>query len=116
VRHLAEGLAEYARLQPRYGRYWARGRLRRMVLVEAPGGGARAGPGPHRRLAAGGRPADRRLQACEEELVRLKWLAMAIGQVAESRLDYALVSGSGPVLGTFCAILPGTPTPGCRTG
>ncbi|MCU0833296.1 MAG: ATPase [Chromatiaceae bacterium] len=106
VQPLAEGLAEYAKLLPRYERYWARGRLRRLPLVEAPAVVLRRALG---RIAAWRAEADPLidvLQACEEELVRLKWLAMVIGQVVDSPLDYALVAASGPVLGTFCAILP----------
>lgn len=106
MRPLAQGLAEYVALAPRYGRYWARGRMRRMNLVEAPAvvlERALARVGAWRREAD---PLIDTLQACEEELVRLKWLAMAIDHVAGSRLDYALVAASGPILGTFCAILP----------
>jgi V/A-type H+-transporting ATPase subunit I len=46
------------------------------------------------------------LQQSEEELVRLKWLAQIIEKIAESPLDFGAVARSGPVLGTFCAILP----------
>jgi V/A-type H+-transporting ATPase subunit I len=46
------------------------------------------------------------LQACEEELVRLRWLAQILGRISDSGLDFALLAESGPVLGGFCAILP----------
>jgi V/A-type H+-transporting ATPase subunit I len=106
VQNLGPALAEYEKLLPRYGRYWERGRLRRMPLVEAP---CVVLDRALARIAAWRREADPlidTLQACEEELVRLRWLSRIIGRIQESPLDFSLVTGSGPVLGTFCAILP----------
>jgi len=106
VQHLAEGLNEYQALAQRYGRYWARGRLHQRVLVEAPSvvlDRALA------RISAWRREADPLidiLQDSEEELTRLKWLARIIEEIAESPLDFGAVARSGPILGTFCAILP----------
>jgi V/A-type H+-transporting ATPase subunit I len=100
------GLAEYRKLLPRYRRYWQRGQLRRGLLVEGP---VVVVERALARIAAWRREADPlidELQGCEEELVRLKWLQQIIGKIAHSPLDFALVARSGPVLGTFCAILP----------
>jgi V/A-type H+-transporting ATPase subunit I len=106
VEQLAGRLAEYQALLPRYGRYWERGRLRSRVLTEAP---ALVLERALVRIADWQREADPLidiLQACEEELTRLKWLAQVIGKISESRLDFGAVARSGPLLGTFCAILP----------
>ncbi len=106
VQHLAAGLAEYRKLVPRYGRYWDRGRLRRSLLVEAPSAVLERSIA---RISAWRREADPLIdavQACEEELTRLKWLLMVVQRVADSPLDFALVAESGPVLGTFCSVLP----------
>jgi len=100
------GLVEYRRLLPRYRRYWQRGHLRRGPLVEGPVAVlARA----LERIAAWRREADPLiddLQAAEDELTRLKWLEQIIGRIQGSPLDFSLITGSGPLLGTFCAILP----------
>ena len=106
VQHLTAGLAEYQSLAQRYGRYWERGRLHRQVLAEAP---AVVVERALARIHAWRDEADPLidiLQACEEELTRLKWLAQIIAKIAESPLDFGAVARSGPVLGTFCAILP----------
>ncbi len=106
VQHLAEGLREYQALAQRYGRYWGRGRLHQRVLVEAPSvvlERALARIGAWRSEAD---PLIDILQDSEEELTRLKWLAQIIEKIAESPLDFGAVARSGPILGTFCAILP----------
>ena len=106
MQHLAEGLRDYQALAQRYGRYWARGRLRHRVLAEAP---SVVLDRALTLIAAWRREADPLidiLQESEEELTRLKWLAQIIGKIAESPLDFGAVARSGPVLGTFCAILP----------
>jgi V/A-type H+-transporting ATPase subunit I len=103
---IAAGLAEYQRLAQRYQRYWQRGRLRRGPLQAAPVKVMARALG---RIAAWQQEADPlidQLQACEEEQTGLKWLEQIIGKVRGSALDFSLVTGSGPVLGTFCAILP----------
>ncbi len=105
VQHLAAGLADYQTLALRYGRYWERGRLRRRVLAEAPTVVLERALA---RIGAWRREADSlidTLQVCEEELTRLKWLAQIIEKIAESPLDFGAVARSGPVVGTFCAIL-----------
>ncbi|MCG6897035.1 MAG: ATPase [Thiocapsa sp.] len=106
VQHLCEGLGVYATLGSRYGRYWERGRLRRQVLVEAPEAVLERALA---RIEAWRREADPLidiLQSCEEEAVRLKWLAQVIGKIVDRDLDFAAVARSGPVLGTFCVVLP----------
>lgn len=106
IQHLAPGLAEYQALHQRYGRYWTRGRWRRRTLIEAPTVVVERALA---RIQAWRREADpviALLQECEEELTRLKWLAQIIGRIAEQPLDFGAVARSGPVLGTFCAILP----------
>ncbi|MCF7985514.1 MAG: ATPase [Thiohalocapsa sp.] len=103
---IGPGLAAYRKLLPRYQRYWQRGHLRHTPLVEAPMvvvERALARIGAWRREAD---PLIDALQACEEELTRLYWLEKIIGKIAGSPLDFALVARSGPLLGTFCAILP----------
>ena len=104
------GLAEYQKLLPRYQRYWQRGHLRRGPLLEAP---MAVIDRALARIAAWQCEADPvidALQACEDELTRLKWLEQIIGTLAHSRsenaLDFAMVTNCGPLLGTFCAILP----------
>jgi V/A-type H+-transporting ATPase subunit I len=104
---ITAGLAEYQRLAQRYQRYWQRGRLRRGPVLEAP---VRVMERALARIAAWRQDADPlidQLQACEEELTGLKWLGQIIGKVRGSRLDFAGITNSGPILGTFCAILPG---------
>lgn len=99
-------LSEYQRLLPRYGRYWARGHLRRKALVEDPMAVLER---TLERISAWRRDADpiiEALQQCEEELTQVKWLSRIIGQIRESALDFDLVTRAGPLLGTFCAILP----------
>jgi V/A-type H+-transporting ATPase subunit I len=106
VLHLAEDLSAYQALAQRYGRYWARGRLFHRVLAEPPSVVLRRAL---HLIAAWRREADPLidiLQEGEEELTRLKWLAQIIEKIAESPLDFGAVARSGPVLGTFCAILP----------
>jgi V/A-type H+/Na+-transporting ATPase subunit I len=107
LRDIAAGLAEYQRLLARYQRYWQRGRLRRGPLGSAPAQVMRRALG---RIEAWRREADPlidQLQAAEEELTGLKWLEQIIGKLRGSTLDFARITGSGPILGTFCAILPG---------
>jgi V/A-type H+-transporting ATPase subunit I len=99
-------LADYQALLPRYGRYWARGSLRRAPLMEAP-----MAVLDHAldRIAAWRREADSiidALQECEVELARVKWLSRIIERIQHGALDFDLLTASGPVLGTFCAILP----------
>jgi V/A-type H+-transporting ATPase subunit I len=103
---IAAGLTEYQRLAQRYQRYWHRGRLRRGPLLEAP---VRVMERAMARIEAWRREADPlidQLQACEEELVGLKWLGQIIGKLRGSTLDFSGITDSGPILGTFCAILP----------
>jgi V/A-type H+-transporting ATPase subunit I len=110
--HLAQGLAEYQALNARYGSYWQRGQLRSTPLVEPPDLVLRRALA---RVHAWRRDADSPiaiLQASEEELARLKLLARILGRMSESSLDFALIGESGPVLGTFCAILPRDADPG----
>jgi V/A-type H+-transporting ATPase subunit I len=109
-------LAEYQELLPRYGRYWARGSLRRAPLVEAPMAVLEHALA---RIAAWRREADPvvdALQGCEDELTGIKWLSRIIGRIQDSSLDFDLVSGSGPLLGTFCAILPREARPSLPEG
>ncbi len=106
VQHLSEGLAAYASLRTRYGRYWERGPLRRAVLAESPEVVLTSALA---RIAAWQGEADPvidALQACEDELTKLKWLGRVIGKLTDSTLDFTAVALSGPVLGTFCAVLP----------
>jgi len=106
VAELTVALAEYSDLAVRYQRYWARGVLLRKPLVVPPAVALERGLA---RIQAWRREADPlidTLQACEEELTGLKWLSEILARVAESSLKFALVTESGPVLGTFCAILP----------
>jgi V/A-type H+-transporting ATPase subunit I len=106
VQNLAPGLAEYEKWLPRYGRYWERGSLRHMPLVEAP---CLVLDRALARVEAWRRDADPlidALQDCEEELTRLRWLIRIIGRIEDSALNFRLVTASGPLLGTFCAILP----------
>lgn len=106
VLRLARNLAAYQALLPRYGRYWARGERHLRAAPEVPAAildRALAAIEAWRREAD---PLIDLLQSCEEELTRLKWLARIIERIAESPLDFAAVARSGPMLGTFCAILP----------
>ena len=103
---IAAGIAAYQRLAQRYERYWARGRLRRGPLLAAP---VQVMERALARITAWQREADPlidQLQACEEEQTGLSWLERILGKVQGSALDFALVTASGPTLGTFCAILP----------
>ncbi len=104
LRHLGPGLAELRRLMPRYKRYWDRGRLRHSTLAEPP---AVVLERALARIAAWCREADPlidELQAGEEELTRLRWLAAVSGEIGQSALDLAALTEAGPVLGTFYAI------------
>jgi len=100
------GLAEYRKLLPRYRRYWQRGHLRRGPLVEGPVVVVERALARIRAWRGEADPLIDALQASEEELLRLKWLERIIGRIAQSPLDFALVARSGPVLDTFCTILP----------
>ena len=106
VQGLDAGLADYAALQARYGRYWELERLRRARLIESPEVVLERALA---RIEAWRREADPvidLLQASEEELTRLKWLAQVISTIIDSPLDFGAVARSGPVLGSFCAVLP----------
>jgi V/A-type H+-transporting ATPase subunit I len=103
---VAAGMLAYQKLVPRYNRYWQRGRLRRGPLTEAPAVVVERALARIGAWRADADPVIDQLQACEEELTRLKWLDQILGKVAGSALDFALVNRSGPLLGTFCAILP----------
>ncbi len=107
IAELAAGLAEYAELYARYQRYWARGVLRRKPLVEPPAVAMERGLARIHAWRREAGPLIDTLQACEEELTGLKWLGQILTKVAEGPLDFALVTQTGPVLGTFCTILPG---------
>lgn len=106
VQHLVEGLGEYQTLVQRYDRYWARGRLHQRLRVEAPSAVLERAFARIGAWRAEADPLIDILQDGEEELTRLRWLARIIERVAESPLDFGAVARSGPVLGTFCAILP----------
>ena len=111
LRDLGPGLAELQRLMPRYKRYWDRGRLRHSSLVEPP---AVVLERALARIAVWRREADPlidELQASEEELTRLRWLATVIDQIGHSALDFSALTEAGPVLGTFCAVLAADLTP-----
>jgi V/A-type H+-transporting ATPase subunit I len=103
---LAAGLAEYGDWLGRYQRYWDRGTVRRQPLVESPAVALERGLARIRAWRQEADPLIDTLQACEEELTGLRWLGQILAKVAEGSLDFALVTQSGPVLGTFCAILP----------
>lgn len=106
LRHLAAGLDDYERLRARYERYWEGRRLRLSPLIGEPEAVLDLALG---RLAAWRREADPvidALQDCEEELGHLKWLTRIIPHLTGGALDYRLVSECGPVLATFCAIVP----------
>lgn len=106
IAELAAGLTEYAELDGRYHRYWERGVLRRRALVEPPAVAIERGLARIHAWRREAEPLIGTLQACEEELTGLKWLGEILARVAESALDFALVTETGPVLGTFCTILP----------
>ncbi len=111
VEHLAAPLREYRALSARYGRYWSRGTLCQRPLAAPPDAVLQR---TLAHIAAWRKEADPlidTLQACEEESSRLQWLAQVIGKIAESTLDFGAVARSGPVLGTFCCILPGDVQP-----
>jgi V/A-type H+-transporting ATPase subunit I len=103
---LAAGLAEYGDWLGRYQRYWDRGTVRRQPLVEAPAVALERGLARIRAWRREADPLIDTLQACEEEVAGLNWLGQILAKVEEGPLDFALVTQSGPVLGTFCAILP----------
>jgi V/A-type H+-transporting ATPase subunit I len=111
VADLAAGLAEYNDLLERYRRYWARGALRRRALVESPAVAIERGLARIRAWRREADPLIDTLQACEEELTGLKWLSQILIRIAEGPLDFVLVTQTGPVLGTFCAILPADADP-----
>jgi V/A-type H+/Na+-transporting ATPase subunit I len=111
VAELTAGLSEYNDLAVRYQRYWARGILRRKPLVEPPAVAMERGLARIRAWRQEADPLIDTLQACEEELTGLKWLGEILARIAESTLNFALVTETGPVLGTFCAILPGDVDP-----
>ena len=106
VRHLSRGLMEYQELYARYGPYWERGPLRRTPLAEPPDLVLRRALARIHAWRREAEPLIDVLQESEEELVRLKWLARILANVGESRLDFALIMQSGPVLESLCAILP----------
>jgi len=106
IQHLAAPLGAYQSLLIRYGRYWSRGRLHRQALTESP---ALVLQRALLRIDAWRREADPlidTLQSCEEELTRLQRLAQVLERIASSRLDLDAVTHGGPVLGTYCCILP----------
>lgn len=106
IQHLAERLADFQALSQRYARYWSRGRLRQRALTERPSVVLRRALA---QTAAWRREADPLVdlvQECEEELTRLKWLARIIETIAEGPLPFGALARCGPILGSFCAILP----------
>ncbi len=111
VADITAGLSQYADLNGRYQRYWSRGVLRRQPLVEAPAVAIERGLARIHAWRQEADPLIDTLQACEEELVQLRWLAEILSRVAEGSLDFALVTRTGPVLGSFCAILPADADP-----
>jgi V/A-type H+/Na+-transporting ATPase subunit I len=111
VRHLAQGLAQYQGLYARYSPYWERCHLRRTPLVEPPGVVLRRALARIDAWRGEADPLIDTLQACEEELVRLKWFARVLERIEKSSLDFALLARSGPVIGSFCAILPRDASP-----
>lgn len=106
VRHLEQGLREFRELYARYTPYWERGQLKRMPLVEPPDLVLRRALARIHAWRLDADPLIDILQASEEELARLKWLAQVLERVGASNLDFASIGESGPVLGSFCAILP----------
>jgi V/A-type H+/Na+-transporting ATPase subunit I len=106
IAELTGGLSEYAELFGRYQRYWERGVLRRKPLVEPPKVAIERGLARIHAWRSEADPLIDTLQACEEELTGLKWLGEILARIVESPLNFALVTETGPVLGTFCTILP----------
>jgi V/A-type H+-transporting ATPase subunit I len=103
---IASGLDRYQGLARQYQRYWQRGRLRHGPLLEAPG---QVMERALARIAAWRHEADPlidQLQASEEELMGLRWLGQIIEQLRSSSLDFSGLTAAGPILGSFCAILP----------
>ena len=111
LEELAEGLASQERLAAQYGRYWSRSPRYQSAVVTGPADLlARA----VERVEAWRQQADPligALQAREEERYRLLTLQQILRHVAESSLDFTLVSSAGPWLATFCAILPADADP-----
>jgi len=107
---IANGLRTYQRLAGRYMRYWQRGRLRHGPLIEGPVVVMDRALARIRTWRVEADPLIDELQACEEELTRLKWLQQIIGKLQDSELDFGLIARSGPVLGSFCTILPAEAT------
>ncbi|NBC49264.1 MAG: ATPase [Gammaproteobacteria bacterium] len=103
---ITSGLDRYQGLARRYQRYWQRGRLRHGPLLEAP---AQVMERALARIAAWRHKADPlidQLQASEEELMGLRWLGQIIEQLRSSSLDFSGLTAAGPILGSFCTILP----------
>ncbi len=111
VQHLRAGLVRYQEYLPLYGRYWERGVLHRLPFVESPDVVLERALA---RIDAWRREADPLigvLQSCEEERQRLKWLRLIIERIAENPLDFASLADSGPLMGSFFAIMPSDADP-----
>ncbi len=106
IADLEPGLERYHHLLDRYRRYLARGQLTHSSRAVPPG---RTLHLAQERLERRKRAADTlidRLQALEEELVRLRLWEQILGCGEEHDLDLDLLADCGPVLEVVIAVLP----------
>jgi len=108
---LSQGLADYQALHTRYAPYWERKRLRTTPLATPPEQVLAQALARIHTWRSEADPVIDELQAVEEELARLKLLLRVLEALGDSRLDFAALADGGPVLGSFCAILPEGPAP-----
>jgi V/A-type H+-transporting ATPase subunit I len=106
LKDLVAGLAEYKKLLPRYGRYWARGRFLYSPLIAAPGAVLERSLSRIQVWRGQADPLIERLQACEEERTRLLVLARIFTRLRDGALDLESLGDAGPFLESFCAIVP----------
>ncbi|MGA8186291.1 MAG: ATPase, partial [Terriglobia bacterium] len=105
---LDRSLAAYRALLPTYRRYWARGSLARSPGGMRPREALAAALGRIDSWRSAADPLIGRLQACEDEHMRLDLCAEVMRALSNSPLDFGALSGAGPFLARVAAFVPET--------
>jgi V/A-type H+/Na+-transporting ATPase subunit I len=102
VAELAAGLQRYADLARRYARYWSRGRGQRSPLVPAPAVALATALERIEAWRAEADPLIAQIQRDEDARSELWHLQRILHDMQSSPIDFDLLVGAGPLLGSFC--------------
>jgi len=108
---LRPGLAEFAELASRYRLYWPATRAAPTAFPESPSATLQRSLAHLRAWALDAEPAIRQLQRSQGERDELHLWRGALGDFADSPIDFAHVAGAGPVLHARLLVYPADAVP-----